>query len=72
MWLKDYNESNVLDYNDKDISYQDFIDKELIHFSHADCHRSIPDIHDGLKPSQRKIIFSCFKLLLAVNNVPII
>ena len=61
MWLKTYNESDVLDYNCKDISYKDFVNKELIHFSHADCLRSIPDIHDGLKPSQRKIIYSCFK-----------
>lgn len=41
--------------------YQDFIHKELIHFSVADNMRSIPSVMDGLKPGQRKIIFSCFK-----------
>ena len=37
------------------------MDRELILFSVADCQRSIPSICDGLKPGQRKILFSCFK-----------
>lgn len=37
------------------------MNKELILFSVADCARSIPSICDGLKPGQRKILFSCFK-----------
>ena len=32
-----------------DVSYDDFINKELIHFSNADNIRSIPSIMDGLK-----------------------
>lgn len=35
--------------------------QELISFSHADLERSIPSMVDGLKPGQRKILFSCFK-----------
>ncbi len=60
-WLKKYDSENVLDSKAKTIDYSDFINKELIHFSHADCLRSIPDIRDGLKPSQRKIIFTVIK-----------
>ena len=37
------------------------INKELIHFSDYDCKRSIPNMLDGLKPSLRKIMFSCLK-----------
>ena len=33
----------------------DFIHKELIHFSNDDNIRSIPHLMDGLKPSQRKV-----------------
>jgi DNA topoisomerase-2 len=33
----------------------------MIHFSNADNIRSIPFLIDGLKPSQRKILFSSFK-----------
>jgi DNA topoisomerase-2 len=43
------------------ISYQAFVDQELIHFSHADNIRSIPSVIDGLKPSQRKVLYACFK-----------
>ena len=41
--------------------YTRFINDELIHFSNADNLRSLPHILDGLKPSQRKILFGCFK-----------
>ena len=43
------------------LSYEDFVNKELIHFSHADNLRSIPSGIDGLKPSQRKVLYACFK-----------
>lgn len=35
--------------------------QELILFSRADLDRSIPNMVDGLKPGQRKIVFACFK-----------
>ena len=60
-WLKSYNEDNIIEQTQKKILYHEFIDRELIHFSDYDCKRSIPCICDGLKPSLRKIIFSCFK-----------
>lgn len=60
-WLKNYDINDTLDNNQKDVSYSEFIDKELKHFSDYDCHRSIPSMCDGLKPSQRKILYSCFK-----------
>jgi DNA topoisomerase II len=43
------------------ISFEDFVNKEMIHFSHADNIRSIPSAIDGLKPSQRKVLYACFK-----------
>jgi DNA topoisomerase-2 len=42
-------------------SYSNFVNSELIHFSNADNIRSLPHLMDGLKPSQRKILFSCLK-----------
>ena len=62
-WLKHYNKNNVLKVVDGDnkFSYSEFIDNELIHFSNADNLRSIPDIIDGLKPSQRKVLFAAFE-----------
>lgn len=41
----------------------EFFDTEFIQFSNADNIRSIPNMIDGLKPSQRKIMFAGFKKL---------
>jgi DNA gyrase/topoisomerase IV subunit B len=60
-WLSKYDKENVLDYTEKEVKFQDFIGKELIHFSNYDVQRSIPSLCDGFKISQRKILFSCFK-----------
>ncbi|XP_051850514.1 DNA topoisomerase 2-alpha [Antechinus flavipes] len=45
----------------KHLTYNDFINKELILFSNSDNERSIPSMVDGLKPGQRKVLFTCFK-----------
>ncbi len=48
-------------------TYRDFINKELILFSNMDNMRSIPSTIDGLKPSQRKVLFACFKRKLTAE-----
>jgi DNA topoisomerase-2 len=60
-WLGKYDRTNYTNNSLERITYTDFIDKELIHFSKYDCDRSIPNLMDGLKTSQRKILFSAFK-----------
>ena len=60
-WLKKYNKEEILDYNIKKTTIDDFVNKELIHFSNSDTSRSIGSCIDGLKTSQRKILYSCFK-----------
>ena len=42
-------------------SISQFINNELINFSIADLERSIPNLMDGLKPSQRKVLYGCIK-----------
>ena len=39
----------------------DFVHRDLANFSAEDIKRSIPHVVDGLKPSQRKVIFACLK-----------
>jgi len=65
-WLSNYNRELYLDTNKTSVTYKEFIDKELIHFSKYDNDRSIPNLIDGLKISQRKILFAAFKKKL--NN----
>ena len=60
-WLEQYDKNAYLDTNRPSVTYDEFINKELIHFSTYDCARSIPNMVDGLKISLRKILFSGFK-----------
>jgi DNA topoisomerase-2 len=60
-WLKLYDRDAYLDTAKSSVSYEEFINRELIHFSKYDCDRSIPNLMDGLKISLRKILYSGFK-----------
>lgn len=43
------------------LSVTDFVHRDLANFSAEDIHRSIPHVADGLKPSQRKVLYACLK-----------
>ena len=60
-WLQKYDSETILDSNDSEVTYNDFIHKEFIHFSNEDLKRSVPCLCDGLKPTQRKVLYSVFK-----------
>ncbi len=60
-WLRGYDRNIYPDYSVPRLTFNKFVDEELIHFSNEDNDRSIPSIMDGLKPSQRKVLFACFK-----------
>ena len=60
-WLEKYDRTSFLDTGNTIVSYEEFINKEFIHFSKYDCDRSIPNLMDGLKISLRKILYSAFK-----------
>ncbi|KAL3421075.1 DNA topoisomerase 2 [Phlyctema vagabunda] len=60
-WLGNFIPGTFLDHSTKSITYDNFVNKELILFSMADNLRSIPSVIDGLKPGQRKVMYACFK-----------
>jgi len=60
-WLGRYDKQNVLNYSQKVVPFEEFVDKELSHFSDYNVRRSTPSICDGLKPSQRKILYCARK-----------
>ena len=60
-WLSHYDPTKMLIPVENKATYTSFIDNELIHFSNADNIRSLPNVMDGLKPSQRKILYCCLK-----------
>ena len=69
-WLEAYASADAPDSSAVSVSCCQFVDTELIHFSKHDCERSIPSALDGLKPSQRKIIWVCLKRRLT-NEVKV-
>ena len=60
-WLSHYDPTKMLIPVQNKATYTSFINNELIHFSNADNIRSLPNVMDGLKPSQRKILYCCLK-----------
>lgn len=62
LWVSNYDRNvKPLLLEGNKISIDELINKELIHFSNEDCLRSIPLLYDGLKPSQRKILYTVIK-----------
>lgn len=62
LWIQEGTVKNeTLDTTEPRIAVADFVNKDLRWFSIADNIRSIPSMVDGLKPSQRKVLYACRK-----------
>ncbi len=61
VWLLAPQQPSELTHDAPSSSFSQFINNELIEFSRADVIRSIPSVVDGLKPSQRKVLFAAMK-----------
>lgn len=57
-WLKKFSITENLEETGTNVTFNNFINKILVQFSLADVSRSIPSVIDGLKPSQRKILYT--------------
>lgn len=60
-WMNKYVEGTFVDHSKQSLSYEDFINKELVQYSRYDLMRSVPSMMDGLKPTQRKVLYCSFK-----------
>lgn len=54
-------ESSIDAKKSKTVPVSSFVHKDLVLFSMEDVVRSIPSVIDGLKPSQRKVMYACLK-----------
>ncbi len=70
-WVRKFDSDNIIEFDKKKVTFDEFINKDLIHFSHEDNIRSIPNICDGLKPSQRKILYGAFKRKLENEEIKV-
>lgn len=67
-WILDFETGKQIDQTKEIIPIHDFVDKELILFSRYDVERSIPSAVDGLKPSQRKVLYAAFKRNMTIDT----
>ena len=65
VWLSNYDRKSYLNTSKLYVTYEEFIDNDMIHFSKYDNERSIPNYCDGQKISLRKILFAAFKKKLS-------
>ena len=73
-WVNQLNamDEHKLQYNpDLGMTYESFINEELILFSIADNIRSIPNIIDGMKPSQRKVLYGSMSRKNKSNDIKV-
>jgi DNA topoisomerase II len=59
-WLLAYNPQQEIDKFTETTTIDSFIERELIEYSMESNIRQIPSVVDGLKPSQRKILYTMF------------
>lgn len=71
-WLANFNSNPDFSLDDTgkitNMNMSTFLNTEVIKFSHDDCKRSIPNLFDGLKESQRKILYSVKKRKLTYGK----
>ena len=71
-WLEKYDPRPTFSLDDEgavvDMKLSTYLNTETIKFSHDDCKRSIPSLYDGLKQSQRKILYAVKKRNLTYNK----
>lgn len=64
-WINEYYSPDVyIERSQKEVSVDEFINKEMIQFSNEDNVRSLPNIMDGHKPSTRKVLHTALKIKL--------
>lgn len=59
-WIGNCSSEVYVDHSQPTISYDDFVNKELVLWAKYDVERAIPSMVDGLKPGQRKVLFGAF------------
>jgi DNA topoisomerase-2 len=62
VWIKEHTGKEIyLKASCKNVPVKQYVNEELVLFSIEDCIRSIPNMMDGFKPSQRKVFYGMIK-----------
>ena len=61
-WIASVNNDSYLPRDSGEITFNDFCKIDLALAGYDTCDRSIPSVYDGLKPSQRKVLYTYFAM----------
>ena len=71
-WIEAYDPINCMSLDDcgkvTKMNMSEFLNNEVVKFSLSDCGRSIPNLFDGFKESQRKVFYAMKKKNLTYNK----
>eukprot|EP00435_Cladocopium_sp_Y103_P015238 s2274_g3.t1 len=59
-WISRCSGEEYVDHSQPTLTLDDFVNKELVLWAKYDVERAIPSVIDGLKPGQRKVLYSAF------------
>lgn len=60
-WVQAFNPEATIDNSRREITLPEFLHTEYRQHADDNLRRTTPSVVDGLKPSQRKILFGCFR-----------
>jgi DNA topoisomerase-2 len=58
IWLGNYDPNKAIDHTQTLVSFDQFVNEDLIHYSNNSNHRNIPKMISGFKPSGGKILYT--------------
>jgi DNA topoisomerase-2 len=67
-WVQAFNPEATIDNSRREITLAEFLHTEYRQHADDNLRRTTPSVVDGLKPSQRKILFGCFRKGLDVGS----
>ncbi len=67
-WVQAFNPEATLDNSRREVTLAEFLHTEYRQHADDNLRRTTPSVVDGLKPSQRKILFGCFRKGLDVGT----
>ena len=67
-WVQAFNPEATIDNSRREITLAEFLHTEYRQHADDNLRRTTPSVVDGLKPSQRKIMFGCFRKGLDVGS----
>lgn len=72
VWLCNYDKNKIIGTEVRNLTISSFFDNVFVRYSEHSVKRMVPSVVDGLKPSQRKILWAGIKRKLFENEIKVV